>query len=149
MKRPNMTRPWTVHALLVLLIFLGLGGLVGGASMLIDPTGRLLGMDGVLPLLPVSTYILPGLFLVTVMGLAPLLLFYCLAFPRKLGDRRSRQHWAVVGSLCLGLTLAVWLFVQGILIGFRWPIQYVTAVNGALIILLALSPKVRRHFERV
>ena len=43
-------------------------GLYGGA-MLLDPSGRLLGMDIILPLLPVPNYILPGLLLFTVMGL--------------------------------------------------------------------------------
>jgi hypothetical protein len=44
--------------------------------------------------------------------------------------------------------LAVWLVVQAFLIGFRWPIQYVTAANGLAILLLALLPAVRRRYLR-
>ncbi|HPN36719.1 MAG TPA: hypothetical protein PK843_19615 [bacterium] len=36
------------------------------------------------------------------------------------------------------------LFVQGQLIGFRRPIQYITAINGLLSILIALLPSVRK-----
>lgn len=61
-----------------------------------------------LPQLPVSDYILPGVFLVVVMGLAPLLL-----------------------------------------IDFEWAIQYITAVNGFLIILFVLVPGVRKFYAEM
>jgi hypothetical protein len=44
--------------------------------------------------------------------------------------------------------LAVWLVVQGLLIGFKWPIQYITAVNGLLIIVLAVAPSVRNLYAK-
>jgi len=50
------------------------------------------------------------------------------------------------GSLTLGLVLGVWLAVQGWMIGFAWPIQFVTAGNGVTIVVLALLPVVRRSF---
>ncbi len=56
------------------------------------------------------------------------------------------HHWAWTGTLGLGVTLAVWLIVQGLLIGFNTPIQYITAANGFFIILLALEPGVRRFY---
>jgi hypothetical protein len=46
----------------------------------------------------------------------------------------------------LGVVLALWLVAEGILIGFEWPIQYVTAVNGILILLFALVPSVRKYY---
>jgi len=52
-----------IWLLVSLLICLGLGGLYGGIAMLIDPTGKILQMDETLQTLPVSDYILPGLFL--------------------------------------------------------------------------------------
>jgi hypothetical protein len=38
------------------------------------------------------------------------------------------------------------LIVQGLLIGFKWPIQYITAVDGLLIILFVLVPGARRFY---
>jgi hypothetical protein len=138
-------------ALIVSLLFLAFGGLYGGASMLLDPSGAALGMDVVLPLLPVATFVLPGLFLIVVMGLFPIVLAYGLvARPAWPGAdavaRRFGHHWAWCGTLGLGLALGAWLALQAALIGFAWPIQYVTAGNAVAIVGLALVPHVRRTF---
>ena len=148
-----MQRPLTLWPLLFLLLFLGLGGLYGGLAMLTDPTGGSLELTGVLPLLPVPDYTLPGLFLFIVMGLTPLVLAYgLLARPNwswaETLSRWSRRHWAWTGTLGLCVTLAVWLVIQAWLIGFKWPIQYITAANGLLIVLLALVPGVRQFYAR-
>jgi len=148
-----MQRPLTLWPLLFFLLFLALGGLYGGIAMLIDPTGGSLQLTEILPLLPVPDYTLPGLFLFFVMGLVPLFLTYALlARPNwtwaETLSRWSRHHWAWTGTLALGVTLAIWLIVQGLLIGFKWPIQYVTAVNGFLIVLLVLVPGVRRFYAK-
>jgi len=58
------------------LVFLAAGGLYGGVAMLLDPSGGALQMTEVLPSLPVPDFKLPGLFLLVVMGAAPLLLVY-------------------------------------------------------------------------
>jgi hypothetical protein len=129
-----MKRPFTLWLLIFFLLFLAFGGLYGGLAMLLDPSGRSLQMDEILPLLPVADYRLPGLFLLVVMGLGPIGLAYGLL---------TRRRWAWPGTLVLGAVLAVWLIVQGVLVGFQWPIQYVTAVNGLLIIGLALTPGVK------
>ena len=146
-----MQRPLALCPMLFLLLLLGAGGLYGGIAMLIDPTGGPLQLTEVLPLLPVSDYILPGLFLLVAMGLAPIALTFGLLTRPNWNWAQplsgwSRHHWAWTGTLMLGVTLAIWLFAQGLLIGFNWPIQHITAANGALIILLALTPAVRRFY---
>jgi hypothetical protein len=147
-----MKRPFAVWLLIIFLVFLALGGVYGGMAMLLDPSGGLLQMSDVLTLLHLPNYILPGLFLIFVMGLAPLIMTYgLLARPRWPRIDRwtewSGHHWSWTGSLIIGVILLFWLGIQGMLIGFRWPIQYVTAVNGLLIILFALIPKVRRFYS--
>jgi len=152
-EQSDMQRPLALWPLLFLLVLLGVGGLYGGISMLIDPTGGLLQLTEALPLLPVSDYTLPGLFLLIVMGLAPMVLAYGLGARANWSwaqtlCRWSGHNWAWTGTLGLGVTLAIWLIVQGLLIGFNSPIQYITAANGLLIILLALTPAVRRFYTR-
>ena len=147
-----MKRPYTVWLLVFSLIFLALGGLYGGIAMLLDPSGGLLLMSDVLPLLHVPNYILPGLFLLLVMGLAPLVMTYgLLARPRwsRIDQwmQWSGHHWSWTGSLTIGIVLVIWLCIQGLLIGFRWPIQYVTAGNGLVIVLFAMIPKVQRFYS--
>lgn len=147
-----MKRPFALWMLILALLFLALGGLYGGIAMLLDPSGASLQMTEVLPLLPVPDYVLPGLFLLFVMGLAPLFLTYVLlARPRwswaESLVRPFNHHWAWVGTIILAAILALWLAVEGVLIGFKWPIQYVTAVNGVLILLFALLPAVRKFYR--
>jgi len=120
--------------------------------MLLDPTGKALGVDIVLHQLPVRSYILPGLFLLAVMGLVPLFLVYSLlARPEwKWMDKIlgwAPYHWGWTGTLLLVAVLAIWLLVEGLLIGM-YPITYVTAIQGAAILLTALLPGVRRYYRR-
>ncbi|MFO8150466.1 MAG: hypothetical protein R6T93_09225 [Trueperaceae bacterium] len=146
-----MVRRLALAVLVVSLLFLAFGGLYGGVEMLRDPGGGSLGMDVVLPQLPVTDFVWPGVFLLTVMGLVPIVLAYGLVARPAWGwvaalSRWSGYHWAWTGTLAIGLVLGVWLAVQGWMIGFAWPIQFVTAGNGVAIVVLALLPVVRRSF---
>ena len=143
-KENNRRRPFMLWPLVLLLLFLALGGFYGGLTMLVDPTGKLLGVADVLPVLPVSNYVLPGLFLVVVMGLVPLLLSYALiAWPKwpwvASLFQWSQYHWAWTATLTLVAVLAIWLAVEGVLMGF-FPITYITAALGGLLLLFALLP---------
>jgi hypothetical protein len=148
-----MKRPVALWFLVFWLLFLALGGLYGGVAMLLDPSGGSLQMADVLDLLPVPNYILPGLFLLFAMGLAPLFLIYALLVRPDWGwvnglFPTSKQHWSWMGTLVLVIILAIWLIIEGLLIGFKWSIQYVTAVNGLLILLFALLPSVRKFYTK-
>jgi len=147
-----MKRPATLWILVFWLLFLALGGLYGGIAMLLDPSGGSLQMTEVLLLLPVPNYVLPGLFLLGIMGMFPLFLVYgLLVRPNWLWTEfilsRTQYHWAWIGTVSLSIVLAIWLIVQGLLIGFQWPIQYVTAINGLLILLFAFLPSIRKFYR--
>jgi hypothetical protein len=72
-----MKRPLPLWILLLWLVFLAFGGLYGGIAMLIDPSGDAMGVDVLLPLLPVPDFILPGLFLIFGMGLVLCYVRFC------------------------------------------------------------------------
>jgi hypothetical protein len=138
-----MRRPAFLWLLVFLLVFLAFGGFYGGVSMLLDPTGSLLQMDEVLPLLPIPDFFLPGLFLVVIMGLFPLLLTFGLIWQPNWSwansiSAWSRHYWAWTGSITVGIVLIIWLAIQGFLIGF----------NGILITLVAVIPSVQKYFGR-
>ncbi len=142
-------RPLMLWLLVASLLFLSVGGLYGGIAMLADNTGRLLQLQEILKYLPVPDFTAPGIFLLVVMGLGPLFLVYgLLACPKwklmEVISCWSGYQWGWTGTLVLGIVLAGWLTFQGVLIGFKWPIQFITAVNCLLIILLTLSPGVRK-----
>ena len=148
-----MKRPIALWILIFWLVFLAFGGLYGGIAMLLDPSGGLLQMTEVLLLLPVSNYVLPGLFLLFIMGLLPLFLIYgLLARPNwawlESFFRQIEYHWAWIGTVILGVVLAIWLIIEGVMIGFKWAIQYVTAVNGLFILFFVFFPSVRKFYKK-
>jgi low affinity Fe/Cu permease len=60
--------------------------------------------------------------------------------------RWSGHHWAWTGTILLVIGIAIWLGYEGWLVGW-WPITYITAVQGVLILLLALLPNVRKFYQ--
>lgn len=65
-------RPLSIWVLLIGLALLGLGGLHEGIALVLDPSGSSMGVPlSLLDGLPLSDFLLPGLFLLMVMGLAP------------------------------------------------------------------------------
>ena len=148
-----MRRPFMLWPLIIVLIFFAGGGFYGGIAMLMDPeTGGSLQFADLLPLLPVSNFILPGLFLLVAMGMLPLLLAYALIARPDWPwvdslFRWSHYYWAWTGTLIFVAVLAVWLIVEGLLVGF-FPITYFTAGEGLLILLLALLPSVRTFYAK-
>jgi len=148
-----MKRPLLLWILILWLVFLAFGGLYGGIAMLLDPSGASMGVDVLLPLLPISDFILPGLFLLFGMGLTPLVLtFGLLARPNwpwaHALTRWSDHHWAWTGTLALGILLLLWLAVQAMLIGFTTGIQYVMVVNGLALLGFAALPSVKKLYRR-
>lgn len=123
--------------------------IVGSA---LDPSGASMGVHVLLPLLPVPDFVLPGLFLLIVMGLAPLVLTFGLLArpncpPADALSRWSGHHWAWTGTLALGIVLLAWLAVQAVMIGFSAGIQYVMVVNGLALLAFALWPSVRNAYR--
>ena len=65
-----------------------------------------------------SNFLLPGLFLLVVMGVTPLVLTYALlarpewdGLARLLGG--NGRYWAWNATILISFTLAVWLAIQG------------------------------------
>ncbi|MBE0411017.1 MAG: hypothetical protein IBX69_14955 [Anaerolineales bacterium] len=105
--------------------------------MLIDPSGQMMGLPtDMLDGLPITNFILPGLFLILVMGIAPMVITYSL---------RKCLPWAWIAALILGITLILWICLQIYLWGDPVTIQYIYLVWGLLIAGLSLLPQVRKR----
>ena len=146
-------RPVSVWLLSVVLAILSLGGLSGAWMFFAHPDGRGIGMEETLAELPVSSFVLPGAFLLLVMCLVPALLVVgLLARPDwRWLDRVSRatgMHWSWVGTVALGIVIVIWLGVEALYIGFSAAQQYFTAALGLLIVVFALVPSTRRAMHQ-
>ena len=130
----------TRFVLLALLILLCLGGLGGGAVMLADPSGAEMGLSPtMLEGLPISDFVLPGLFLIGVMGAAPLVIAFGLW---------KHLPWAWAAALTQGIVLVLWIGLQIVLWGAPMAIQVLYLVWGAAIAALCFVPGLRAEIQR-
>jgi hypothetical protein len=108
----------TRNILLILLDFLGVGAVFGGALLIVSPSGKLLGMPlSMLDKSPFTDFLIPGLILFVVLGLAPCgLVFALLKKPvSAMADRLNvypDMHWAWTGSIYVAFALIIWIQVE-------------------------------------
>ena len=105
--RPESTPhplPGIARLAVALEIFLGLGAVFGGGALLIAPDGHLLGMPAkLLAGSPFASYLVPGIILFTLVGLAPLL---------AAAITVRRHAFAPLAAVAVGLTLIGWVSVE-------------------------------------
>lgn len=129
-------------ALQLLLMFQGLSGIIGGVGFLLDPTGASLGIPlrwlegSVFP-----DYQVPGILLLSVLGLYPLLVTFLL---------QRRIAWARRGVTTVGVALIIWIGVEIFTVGFHPipPLQILYGGLGVLLLVLSFAPGVREALEQ-
>jgi hypothetical protein len=85
-------------------IFLGIGALFGGGSLILAPDGHLLGIPtSLLAGTPFSSFLVPGICLFSFVGVAPLL---------AAAIAVRRQSIAPLAAIAVGLTLMVWITAE-------------------------------------
>jgi hypothetical protein len=122
------------HALSATIVLQGISGIVGGYALLVDPSGGLIGLPlAWLQGTPFSDYFVPGIILSSVLGVCPLVVAW--------GLWRGRS-WAWYGSLLVGASLAIWILVEIVMIGYQ-PAPPLQAFYGflSLLILSLSSPR--------
>lgn len=142
-------RPAGAYVLMLLHVLLAVGALFGGAALIADPSGGLLEMPvALLTGSPFPDYLVPGVILFALFGVAPLAVILGLWLrPAWLELPRGLPSLAWFASGTLGLALIVWILVQMTIL--RFFLQPVLLVQGAAIIGLGLLPGVRRHYSSV
>jgi hypothetical protein len=134
------SRPLGVTLLLVLLAFQGLSGILGGVFLVLDPTGNLLQMPvSMLEDSPFRDFFIPGLILLIVLGILPVVVLYSLW---------KKDRWAWFGSLLVGMALMIWIGVQILMIGYysKVPLQLIYGLVGFFIVVLTFLPSVRNYY---
>ena len=130
-------RPAGVWILMVLLLIQGLGGLAGGLSLTLRPDGSIMKMPvSYLEGSPFSDFLIPGLVLLLVLGVLPLV---------AVGGLWMRRSWAWYAAFAVGCGLMVWILVEITIVPFSW-LQPVYGVVGVLIFAVAALRSVRRFY---
>ena len=134
-------RPIAIRILLALLLFQGFSGVAGGWGLTSDPTGSAIGLElEWLEGSPFADYLIPGIILLVVLGIGPLIVV--------IGIFR-RLRWAWMASLLVGLALIIWIIVEVFIVGYisQPPLQLVYGLVGLGIVVTTLLPSVRRQLR--
>jgi hypothetical protein len=143
------------NLLIFLLVFLGLGALGGGSLLIISPSGELLGglPLSILDHSPFNDFLIPGIILFLVLGLAPCLL--AMALIKKPASRKAEKlnffkdmYWGWSFCIYIAFGLIIWIQVETIFIqGVGW-LQTFYMLYAIPIILVALLPQIRSLYKK-
>lgn len=140
-QRTSVRRPVGVKAVLVALLVQGVSGVVGGLGLVLDPSGASLGIPvDWLEGSAFSDYLIPGLILLLVLGVGPLV---------ALVAAWRQRPWAWHATVSVGVALVVWLAVEIVTIGYhpRPPLQLTYGLLALAILVLAALPSARRFMR--
>jgi len=134
---------YSLYTLIILMLFQGISGLIGGIALVIDPSGELLQMPlSMLEGSPFDTFLIPGIILLTILGIFPMCVVYGLWV---------RLNWAWMGSLLVSAALIIWIGVEIWMVGYHTepPLQLIYGLLGLILLVLVLMPSVRNQFKKL
>lgn len=148
-----MKAPYTIKILILLQAALGLGAVIGGGSLILDPTGQLIRIP--VEMMKVElfpNYLIPGIILLIIFGIGPLVETVELLLKRncKWGEKLNclkPMHWSWTFSLYTAFGLIIWIMVQMYILEIV-AIVHLVYVGWALAIqIVTLLPSVREYYE--
>ncbi len=115
-------------------LFIGIGAVAGSTGMLLDPTGKAMGMDAMLPyfqVLPLADilfrdFVFPGIALLIVNGITNLTAAVLLICRRKSGI------WL---AMVFGITLMLWICIQF----YMFPLNFMSTIYFVFGLLQAIT----------
>lgn len=140
--------------LVFLLLFQSLSAIGGGAALVIRPDGRLLNLPvTLLKHSPFKDFLIPGLFLLIVLGLLPAYTIYALLKrPRcrlleALNPDRA-IHWSWWLAFLVGILLILWIDFQVMFIRSVSILHLIYSLLGVAIVLLVNLPATRQFLRK-
>ena len=147
-------RPVISWILIILLFFLGIGGMISGAMLFASPDGRLMGFTtGLLQGSPFSDFLIPGIILFLFVGVFQF--FTAIGLLTRTDwtgpdiiNPFKKLHWAWTASGAAGIIMLIWIVVETLLLGYISALQPIIAVWGIVLIVLTLLPPVRKYYRK-
>lgn len=142
-----------IHVLIFLLGWLSLGAFYGSIPLILAPDGSMLGMDtAMLDNSIFQNYLVPGIILLVVFGLAPLFVIYGLIrrprirWPERL-NLLCDHYWAWTFALYIGVGQVIWINIQTLILNRVDLLHTIYSSLGLLILCVGLLPQVRNMYR--
>ncbi|MCW3791568.1 hypothetical protein OM416_08255 [Paenibacillus sp. LS1] len=149
--KQRMGRSW----LLILMNgILGVGAIVGGVTLIMDPSGSMVNLpESLLERSPFSSFLFPGIILLLVLGVMPTMIAISLFryVHCGLGERLNLypdRYWAWSFSLYTGFALIIWIMVQVYWIQDVSLIHLVYFAWGVGIQVVTLLPGIQKKYSK-
>ncbi|MFH1214419.1 MAG: hypothetical protein V1681_10040 [Candidatus Neomarinimicrobiota bacterium] len=150
---PKSNRPFSLYLLVILMIFQSVGAIGGGLALVIRPSGTLIQMPlSMLEHSPFPNFLIPGLFLLIVLGLLPACECYALLkkpacqFCTRLNPEKE-VHWAWSLSFFIGIVLILWIDLEVMFLRSVALLHLIYALLGVAIVVVTVWPSTRRYFK--
>lgn len=133
-----MRRPIEIKGVIIIEIILALAAIPCGIILLLDPSGRALGMNFMLDYLPLIDFTPIGLWLFFVFGILPIILAIGLWLTK---------FWSWIVAIVLAVIELIWIAIQIFLfseVGYS-PLQALVAGFGVATIFLLFMPASRHY----
>ncbi len=154
MQTMQQVRPAALYGLIGVLLFVSLGAFYGGYSLVSDPSGSQMGIRlEWLWRTGFSDYFVPGLILLIVLGVLPLIAVFLLWFKPEWRlmyglENLFHIHWVWGLAFGIGLAQMVWIAYQVATMSLLFWLQPTMFAVGLLIVGLCLLPSLRRYYAR-
>jgi len=138
MKSQKTHNSISLYLMMALILFQGVSGLFGGFALVADPTGAVLSMPvTLLEGSPFDNFFIPGLILLTILGIFPVVVFYGIWM---------RAEWAWTGALLVSTALIAWIGFEILMVGYHDdpPLQLIYGLLGLILLGLVILPSVHR-----
>lgn len=149
-----MKQKTIVYILQLLIGFQMISAIPAGFYFIYDPTGEGIGMSlTMLKGSPFYSFLIPGLFLLIVLGFFPAIILYGLISKREVPlfqkiNVYKNYHWSWSFSYCLGIILIMWVNMQ-LLFGIGFHIfHFIYSLLGLFIIILVHLPGTKRYYKK-
>ena len=136
-----------------LLLFQSITAIAGGWGLVSNPSGSNLGFSvTMLENSPFTDFLIPGLFLLVVLGIGPAVIFYGLIKKPKFRlaemiNIYKNYHWSWTFSYYLGIVLVLWIDIQVYFLRETFILHFVYSVLGVLIIVLTNLPATKKYYR--
>jgi hypothetical protein len=142
-----------VFILVFALVIEAISGIYGGLTLVLDPSGGLLQMPvSLLNRSLFTNFLIPGLILLVLIGLFPIILIYSLLvkpawhFMDTLNIHRS-NYWAWTYTLYNSIILVSWINIQLMILNQGAAIHGIVGFWVTIILILTLTPGVKQSFR--